>query len=1292
MDKIKLRIRSLRVLLMVCCLLLGNIAYADETVVPTGEDQMPSREVDGAYWYNGVWEVNAPYADKTRVAHDRTLPARTFFIPSKTESDALLPLIDWREKENWQSLNGEWDFKLVARPDEVIEDFHLEDFELDDSWITMPVPASWQMHENGIDDQPLYSNWYYPWTQKGYLKIEGEPNIEGEGLDYSAVAKATAPKNYNPVGHYIREFEINPDNADDYVILNFQGVESAFYVYVNGQYVGYSEDSFTQHEFDISQYVYKDKPNKLAVLVYRWSDGSLLENQDLVNYSGIFRDTGLIYRSSKASLFDFSNDITLHDDSAVLTTTYKLSAGAKKATIKLYDAEEELVAEADAILEDGEWTSSLVVYEPELWNPENPYLYKQVMAIYDDNDEITEYVGYEIGLREVSLVQTSNGKTTYALNGVPIVFKGVNRHELDNNYARTVRMETIKKDLDLMKRGNVNAIRMSHYPNCVDIYILANQYGIMIMDEANMETHAAGGLAGIPMSVETFRYPSIHRTANMYERDKNFTSVVAWSNGNECIFFAPPIINDEYAFRLMYNYIKERDSKRPIVLERDNREGIADIRSRMYWPASEHSSPLGALEGMEGNDKEILESDDVRPYLQVEYAHSMGNSLGYYKEYWDLWRKYPHAMGGFIWDWVDQSPLWQIPDDEEATGMSYDEDGEKVAEGGTHYYAYGGDWDRDKNNNFNNFMDNGLISSDRIPHDAYSQMKFVQQNILFSDYDAEDNSVEITNEFGYTNLNEFDFKVSVLENGEFLDLDEDDVSFTVDLDARSSERVDLPELSELFEFDDEKEYYLIVSAQLREDTEWADKGYEIAFAEFKLHTPDNYYQADKSLSNRENEIVETEDSLVVKNERIYFELDKNSFEWTKFAKDGIEFFSEDSGAGMYANFWRPPVDNDRENEWLDRVKPWRESNLNRRRGEIEVDSYQKDKTVVTVNSKLANRSKLKEVYTIYADGHVNYQQSLKPFLLSKEIPAIGTMFELDNAYNQLSYYGRGAATTFVDRWEGYKHGIYEETVDYNALGNYVKPQENGNHVDVRWAKMLNDEGQGLLVKSNDTALEIMASPYNQYDITDTLHPYKLTSTDKIFFRVNYKTQGVGGENSWGARPLAYAEIEPKEYQFNYDIFPVGFAEESGGEEVDFDYLSDLDYLPTSMTTYDEIHKDVEIDGGKLSLYYNGEPKEFDKGISIHANGILEYDLTDKNYKEFSCLVGTDASQNVSGKMKIVFSIDDVDVETVYCKSRQNASEVRLALPEDSKLLTITIYADGVDWNDHATFADAKLSK
>lgn len=1127
---------------------------AGETWVKEGEDQYPSHKIYGAYWHDAVkTETDKSKSwGKTRVVQDRTLPPRAFFIPTSDATQALnTPLKKWRELNQWQSLSGtEWKFKLVKKPDEVITNFHEAAFDAS-AWGTMPVPANWQFYDNGIGDEPMYSNWYYPWGQKSWT-LFGKPNIPGETVNYSFAYLMTAPKNYNPVGHYIRDFEVPATRSGQQVILNFQGVQSAFYVYVNGKYVGYSEDSFTQHEFDITNFVKYGAANRLAVLVYRWSDGSLLENQDMVNYSGITRDVGLIYRDASAYLQDFSNRVTLSNNytQATLETALKLPAGAQ-ARVKLYD-QGSLIATSAWVQNEGK--AQITVDSAKLWSTENPYLYKQIIEVAAADGTVKEYVPYEIGLREVGKMEVDNGKHTYAINGHRIVFKGVNRHELDSNRGHVVAPETLETDLKLMRQHNVNAIRTCHYPNQVDLYILCNEYGLMICDEANLETHAAGGTNGIPMAVETFRYPALHRGMNMYERDKNFSCVVTWSTGNECIFWLPPAVDDNYSFRLMYKYIKERDNQRPIVLERDPREGITDIRSRMYWAASEHDN-FNFMEPIESNDKKILDAEDKRPYFQVEYAHSMGNSLGYYKEYWDLWRQYKHAMGGFIWDWVDQSPLWPIPSGQAVRGMSFTADGKKLPAGGTHYYAYGGDWAMDKNNNFNNFMDNGLISPDRIPHDSHQQLKYVQQDILFSNLDLANLKVDIKNEFAFTNLDNYDFEAEITKNGKSVGVKR----FAVNVAPETTSTVTLPDLSDLLPADVTKavdaQYHLTLNARLRNDVSiWGKAGDSIAFEQFALNKVDKTSYKVPVETGWKNTVQEDNDNVVVYSPRFKFVFNKKLGQWTSYQVDGEEYFAQSTDPGfvayqttdkrlmtpgMYANFWRAPVDNDRENGWLDRVKHWREANWWKNSVKVTIDKPREDVTTIDVINYYTNRSEVHEIYQIYSDGHVRYYQELDP-TRGSEIPSVGAVFELKGKFKQLQYYGRGPATTFVDRWEGYPVGIYKENVDVEQLGNYVKPQENANHVNVYWAKIQDEQGRGLFFKStqNNEQLEVMASPYNQYDVTDHMHPYELTTTDRTFMRVAFKNQGVGGENSWGARPLPYAEIKPEKQMHEFDIFPI----------------------------------------------------------------------------------------------------------------------------------------------------------
>lgn len=1131
---------------------------AGETIVAGNADQYPSTQIKGAYWYDAVKTEQGRSWNKTRVVEDRTLPARSFFVPAASRNEALKPLKEWRSQKNWQSLNSTktetWKFKLVKKPAEVITNFHEPQF-VAAGWKEFPVPGIWQLQPNEINDQPIYSNWYYAWGQKSWT-LFGKPNVPGETVNYSMAMLMTAPANYNPVGHYLRDFTVPAEQAGKQAILNFQGVQSAFYVYVNGKYVGYSEDSFTQHEFDITKFLNPSGKNRLAVLVYRWSDGSLLENQDMVNYSGIIRDVGLIYRDKNVHLNDFSNIVTVNANrnSARLTTKVILPSTAK-AKVYLYEHDSDTEVGHSDIVSDGQ-TATITVANPKIWSAEAPNLYRQVIEVLDTEGKSIEYVGYELGIREIALKEISNGKTTYTINGEPIVFKGVNRHELYNTSGHVENLALLHKDLQIMKQHNVNAIRTSHYPNSVDLYILANEYGLMICDEANLETHAAGGTNGIPMAVEAFRYPALHRGINMYQRDKNFSAVVVWSNGNECIFFIPPAVNDKYSFALMYKYIHENDPQRPVVLERDPREGVTDIRSRMYWAASEHDN-FSFMEPIEANDKKILEAKDKRPYFQVEYAHSMGNSLGYYKEYWDLWRQYPHAMGGFIWDWVDQSPMWPIPAEKVKAGvqgMSYTADGKKVPSGGTHYYAYGGDWAMDKNNNFNNFMDNGLISSDRIPHDSHQQLAYVQQNVLFEQFNPEAWQVKVKNEFAFTNLNNYQFQAQILKDGKIVG----SKNFRVDIAPVSAKTISLPDISDILptnvKSETKAQYHLQINVLLSSDTGlWGKAGDRIAFEQWPINQVDKVSYKVPIETGYHNIVKDEANQVVVSNERFSFTLDKTLGQWTKYSVAGEEYFAQpnegstyktsdgrDMTPGMYANFWRAPVDNDREGDYLKRMKYWREANWWKKSTKVTIAQNRADVTNINVFSVYKNGSWVTEDYTIFSDGHIRYHQTLDPYTGAKLLPSVGAIFEIKPDFNNLSYYGRGPATSFVDRKVGYPEGIYQEKVDENVLGNYVKPQENGNHVDVFWAQLSNAKGKGIFVKSsrNDEPLEVMASPYNQYDIADHTHPYEITWANKIFFRVAFKNQGVGGENSWGARPLPYAEVEAKKQSHEFDIFPI----------------------------------------------------------------------------------------------------------------------------------------------------------
>lgn len=1362
---------------------------ATQALVEYGDDQMPSAQIEGAFWYNAVAASTHEYWKTSRIVKDRVLPNRSFFIPSYTKENAIAHRLTWRESDNWQSLNGKWDFKLVARPSEVVTNFHEESFDpAAHNWIKMKVPASWPLEENGIGDEPMYSNHFYPWGQHARYPKQAPANIEP--IDYPNLPTAAhAPSAYNPVGHYLTNFDVPADKLDQRVILNFQGVESAFYVYVNGKYVGYSEDTFTQHEFDITDKIHQDgRNNRLAVLVYRFSDGSFFENQDFIYLAGIFRDVGIIYKNKTASLQDFSNDIVQNSaNNFTINTKYKVSVGAKVKAY-LYD-HDQLVAQAESqpatpyvtdehdmladqklvvkpgsaaekdmkrietLINQGSAETTMTVANAKTWSVDKPNLYVLLLEIQDSAGTAKEYVAIDIGMREVLKLELDGNKAghhTYALNGKPIVFKGTNRHELDAEYGRAVRLETIKKDLELMKTHNINAIRNSHYPNTIDLYLYANYYGIMILDEANLESHHGGTF--IPKAVENFRYPAIHRAYDMYERSKNMTSVVAWSNGNEAEYtengHPHPPVDDTYAFRLMNRFIKSADSKRPIVLERDNRNGIVDIRSNMYVSY--------------GYDDSLLRNKDPRPYLQVEYSHAMGNSLGYYKQYWDTWRKHANSMGGFIWDFVDQSPLWPIQqkknyklkvktennpeltfnlangekiennaliggttlpsenidvanfkgadqtfslfvkatpnalaahnsllnhgdkqwllklipegklefavfngstwkavlsseetklttealNKEHTFAVSYNAgavkfyiDGKDAGTGdvgnniaaqsqslgigqdrgnggrnfqgsiskaavynkvvdftsvaddninsstegtvfyadfasdkyeenvlpitgitfganGDKYYAYGGDWAMDKKNNDNNFLDNGLVSPFREPHGQMQQVKFVQADVQITDFNKKANTVKISNEFYDTDLSELNITYDITADGVKV---VDETPLNISLAPRQTTVFTLPDFASVHQLtiNNKKQYLLNFHVRLKNaDTNgvWAKASYELSSAQFKLNEVNRnavVVEMDKLPKNlivEQGDLTAQNNVIKVKNDKFSFALKKEynaasgkyDLKVVEYVVDGKTYFDENHT--WKANFYRAPVDNDRQNGFINRVQAWRKAESKRNNLDLSVQSYGDGNAVnkisISATSTLENRSDLVEVFTIYSDGHINYAQNLQAHV-ANEIPSVGTLIELPNSFNTLKYFGRGPMDSYEDRWEGYPQAIFTEKLSDLRMSTYVKPQEVGNHSGILWATLTDANGNGLLVKSARRNLQVMLSGYDQYDVTASMHPYELHKTNKSYLRVADRVSGLGGQDSWGARPENYAVASGNgNYSFEYDLFPI----------------------------------------------------------------------------------------------------------------------------------------------------------
>lgn len=1327
---------------------------AMEVNTPGTGDQMPSRTFEGAYWYNGVKaDVNDNWT-KTRVVEDKALYPHTYFYPAESEMSAIINSenIDYASSAYYQLLSGDdWQFKLVHRPDEVIEDFHQVEFDASD-FITAKVPLSWQFF---TDDEPGYSNHYYTWT--AHSQSGGNPNIEN--VIYSQIPQnGHAPTKYNPVGHYIKNFTVDETlKANDRYILSFEGVESAFYVYVNGHYAGYSEDTFTQHEFDVTDYINPLGENKLAVLVYRFSDGSFLENQDFVNYAGIFRDVVLYSKSAKASLDDFTVKTSFNNDYSVATVNVAtVLSGTNKddATVKVkfFDGEE-LIKEETL----NSRNQDVIIENPKLWSNEKPNLYNLVFEVSYNGQ--TEYVGFPLGLRQITKLELDGGKHTYALNGQPIVFKGVDRHELSPYTGRAVSKEEIRADIHVMRQHNVNSIRTSHYPNSPYLYLYASKVGILIMDEANLETHAAGYF--IPKDVEDWRYPSVHRMRNMFERDKNFASVVAWSLGNEAEYTSgsiqhPPVGNTYYA-SLMRSYLRERDEIRPIINERDNRNGVVDVRSNMY--------------SSYGYDAQLLNNNDPRPYLQIEYAHAMGQSTGYFKSYWDVWRKFPNSMGGFIWDWVDQSPLWPIPETVTRTisslipsdvnlnisgninndllrgNYNYDDhnlanfhgadqtfslyakvrvnpnaeghetlinhgdqqylmkliNGNKIEfaifngstwvnfvtsgavtnqvltgfaevaatydrgnlklyingqEAGTKnlgnniaeqansklaigkdndisgrnfkgyihtvaiydivkdfttdlvsasdehlvvyqnfssdavheersfnapgytyshdgrdnlYYAYGGDWNLDRNNNDHNFLDNGLVTPKREPHSGLAQVRYVQQDVQFSKL-FDGNKVNITNEFKFTNLNEYDFVYWLSIDGE----DQEEKVLQLDVAPRATKEFtfDIPTT-----FDSDHEYNLNIEVRLKTATEFAHEGYAIAHQQYRLNEIDLSPfiinpQTDQSV--KDINMVENDSAIVLSNDLFSLTFDKASGYISSYNYGGREYFNDKATLNLY----RPVIDNDKEAGKTNEHLGYANAHNGTVTGIItnaENPKYIKIRVEMTLGN---NKGTTIQDFHIYGNGRVLFDQTYDLSAATGEIPSVGRMFTLKKEYEHMTYYGKGPEDNYVDRHEGYDKSIYDTEVDL-ALGHFVKPQESGNKTDVSWA-YVNNGSDGLLFAARSNNLEVAINRYQAEDITRQRHPYSLTPTENTYVRVALKNLGLGGQDSWGSRPEAYAKIPAGRYSYSFEMIPI----DNGTRENLIDNYK-------RHINFDPVVKRVFIDGSKFN--------KFDSDVTEYRN-------------------------------------------------------------------------------------------
>ncbi|MFC5403986.1 glycoside hydrolase family 2 TIM barrel-domain containing protein [Cohnella soli] len=987
-----------------------------------------------------------------------------------------------QKSPSYKSLNGKWKFAFAPNPNARIANFYEQEFDAS-SWSEIDVPAHWQLQGY---DYPQYTNVNYPWK-------ESEPDLK----------PPFAPTKYNPVGSYIRTFEVPAGWRGQSVFISFQGVESAFYVWLNGELVGYSEDTFTPSEFDLTPYIVEGE-NKLAVEVYRWCDASWLEDQDFWRMSGIFRDVYL-YTAPAEHIYDFFVHTDLDADfrNATLRVEALVESGGDagwKADAQLYDAEGAAVlAEPFALSSKGirgsriEVEGAVHVDNPLKWSAEFPNLYTLVLRLSDSDDsgEAKQYVSCKVGFRSFEI---KDG--LMRINGQRIEFKGVNRHEFSCDVGRALGEEDMVRDILLMKQYNINAVRTSHYPNNPRWYELCDEYGLYVIDETNLETHGSWVYGQdeyeegdtVPASKPEWRDNVIDRCNSMMQRDKNHPSVVIWSLGNESWG------GDNFIH--MHDYLRASDPSRVVhyegVFNCRKSDASSDIESQMYtkpWDVEAYALRPGAK----------------KPFILCEYSHAMGNSCGGLHKYIELFEKYPILQGGFIWDWIDQAIRVR-------------------GEDGSSHLAYGGDFGEMPHDG--NFCGNGLVFADRAVSPKLHEVKACYQNVRFASIDAAKGLFTALNRYLFTDLATFELVWKIENNGNAVSEGKLEVAAapgeTADIDLTSA----IPASAGAGD-----EFVLTLSFVLKEATSWAEMGHEVAFGQFILPVP---VTADitEELTFGELRTNRDDDTLFVDGPNFSIVLDLAVGAVVSYAFEGTELLR----TPLVPNFWRAYTDNDRGSGHHDRTAIWRNAGANRKLIECAVAQIGPSNIEVTTSFILPTvpASYCRIAYTLRGNGRLDVKFELDPGEGLPEIPEIGMLFEMDGSFDVINWYGKGPHENYWDRSAGARIGLYTGKVA-DQVAPYLRPQETGNKTGVRYATVTNVQGIGVRIEGQ-SVLEWSALPYTPSEMEATSHHHLLPASDKTVVRVNHKQMGVGGDDSWGARTHPeYTLYANKSYGYAFSL-------------------------------------------------------------------------------------------------------------------------------------------------------------
>jgi beta-galactosidase len=1013
--------------------------------------------------------------EKPQIVGINKEPAHCTAVPYLHLKRALK--LDRMQSRLYLSLNGDWKFNWSEKPADRPVEFYKPAFDVS-NWPEIPVPANWQMHGYG---RPIYLNMRYP------FKVD-PPFIQHD---------------YNPVGSYRRDFRILNRWKDRQIFLHFDGVKSAFYVWVNGRKVGYSQGSMTPAEFNITEYL-KPGENTLAVEVYRWSDGSYLEDQDMWRLNGIYRNVYL-FATPQVHIRDFAVRTELDDDytDATLMIRPKLANYADEdlkgwnVEAQLYDSEGEAVLDeplsrsAASIIGERYPQRDNVRFGLLQTTIKNPFfndtatteIYTLALTLRDADRREVEVQTCRVGFREVEI---KDGE--FLVNGVSVKLFGVNRHEHDPDHGRAVPVSRMIQDIKVLKTHNINAVRTSHYPDDPMWYDLCDEYGIYLIDEANLETH---GLGGYFSNVPAWNTAFVERAIRMVERDKNHPSVVMWSLGNEsgC--------GPNHA--AMAGWIHDYDPTRPVHYEGSAVNPIdsdyVDMQSRMYARIP-RIIQLATRE------------DDDRPMVLCEYAHAMGNSVGNLKEYWDAIRSHKRLIGGFIWDWCDQGLRKKSPD-------------------GKEFWAYGGDYG--DNPNDGNFCCNGLVQPDRKPNPSLYEVKKVYQQIHVTAVDPGAGRFRVQNEY------------------DFSDLSFTEVDWELTADGKVVEKGTLPKLSVVagteqnirvpFNKPDLQagaECWLKISFALAEDASWAKKGHVVAWDQFQIPVDAPQAETVKVEAMPALELKQAQNKITVSGENFEVTFGKNSGALESFAFNGKQLVA----APLVPNFWRVPIDNDNGNGMPRRLGVWRDAAPKRTVKSVEAEQVGPQTVRITAEAaiKVGNNSTCKTVYTVYGNGDVVVETTVTPRGGDlPKLPRFGMQMAMPGEFDKLTWLGRGPHENYWDRKTGAAFGLYSGSVEEN-IHTYVRPQENGNRSDVRWMALTDKDGVGLLAVGMPT-IDISAWPYTMADLEKATHIHTLPKRDTITVNLDYRQMGVGGDDSWGARTHPEYTLPAKPYKYSFRLTP-----------------------------------------------------------------------------------------------------------------------------------------------------------